>query len=432
MAHWQRGQKDEAGQWFRAGVLRMELGLPFRWGGTAAESDRLRREAEVLLRLDQAPRQPKSDDPERYSRIIAAQPEAAWAYQLRGQIHRRLGNTQQADADARRAHELLTRSLPTGPDALKELERVGRYYLTSNSWDMLIIVYSKAIELKNDELWFYNERGWAYIVLGQYRQAVKDYTQVIALNPHRGNFYARRGYAYLRSSEHDKALDDYAKVLELNPDYSGDGWSRHCAMLLGAGLCQWKDGRALAVIMEKLVRDAASADERSRFIKVYLDLAQTLSKRGRNEEAGKMYLRFLQLQPADAMGNNNAAWFLATCADVKFRDPGQAVKLAKKATELAHNEGTYWNTLGTAHYRAGDWKAAIAALDKSMELRKGGDSFDWFFLAMAHWQLGEKEKARTRFDQAVQWMDKHQPSDEELRRFRAEAAELLGIKDGKK
>jgi hypothetical protein len=36
-------------------------------------------------------------------------------------------------------------------------------------------------------------------------------------------------------------------------------------------------------------------------------------------------------------------------------------------------------------------KEAIQELEKSMELRNGGDSFDWFFLAMANWQLGERE-----------------------------------------
>lgn len=65
-----------------------------------------------------------------------------------------------------------------------------------------------------------------------------------------------------------------------------------------------------------------------------------------------------------------------------------------------------------------------------MALRKGGDSCDWFFLAMAHWKMGQKEEARTSNDQAVQWMENHRPNDEELRRFRAEAAELLGIKNG--
>src|SRR5207247_1141032 len=100
--------------------------------------------------------------------------------------------------------------------------------------------------------------------------------------------------------------------------------------------------------------------------------------------------------------------------------------IAKQAVEREPKEGTYWNTLGAAHYRAGDWQAAIAALDKSMELRQGGDSFDWFFLAMAHWRLGGKEKARKWYDQAVAWMDKNKPHHGELRRFRAEAAELLG------
>ena len=85
-----------------------------------------------------------------------------------------------------------------------------------------------------------------------------------------------------------------------------------------------------------------------------------------------------------------------------------------------------------AHYRYGEWKPAIQALRKSMDLRKGGDSSDWFFLAMAHWRLGEKDQARQWYDRAVEWMEKNRAKDEELRGFRAEAAEQLGIKDLKK
>jgi Flp pilus assembly protein TadD len=101
------------------------------------------------------------------------------------------------------------------------------------------------------------------------------------------------------------------------------------------------------------------------------------------------------------------------------------VELVKKAVELNPREGSYWRTLGVAHYRAGDWKDALAALEKSMELHCGGDSFDWFFLAMAQWQLGNKDKAREWYDKAVDWMEKNQPIHEELRRFRAEVEELM-------
>ena len=63
-----------------------------------------------------------------------------------------------------------------------------------------------------------------------------------------------------------------------------------------------------------------------------------------------------------------------------------------------------------------------------MDLRKGGDAVDWFFLGMAQWQLGAKDEARVSYLRAVEWMDKNKPQDEELRRFRTEAQELLGFK----
>src|SRR5207249_304889 len=97
------------------------------------------------------------------------------------------------------------------------------------------------------------------------------------------------------------------------------------------------------------------------------------------------------------------------------------------AVELNPTEGASWKTLGVAHYRAGDWKNALQSIEKSMQLRKGGNSFDWFFLAMSRWQLGNRGEASKWYDRAVQWTDKNQPNNEEIRRFRAEAAELMGI-----
>ncbi len=129
------------------------------------------------------------------------------------------------------------------------------------------------------------------------------------------------------------------------------------------------------------------------------------------------------------LARNSLAWMLLTHPDPELRNPIRAVELAKKAVELAPERGFIWNTLGVAYYRAGDWKAAIAALERSVQLRSGGDSFDWFFLAMSHWQLGDKERPREYYEHAVQWMEKNGPRDEQLRRFQIEAAELLGIKD---
>jgi len=140
----------------------------------------------------------------------------------------------------------------------------------------------------------------------------------------------------------------------------------------------------------------------------------------------------LELDPSSAVAHNNLAWLLATCPEAKLRDSLRAVEMAKKAIELAPLQGGHWNTLGVAQYRAGQWRAAIEALTKSMELRAGGDSFDSFFLAMAYWQLGNKDEAGTWYDRGVTWIEKNralldndQQHDAELKRFRTEAEELL-------
>ncbi len=89
-----------------------------------------------------------------------------------------------------------------------------------------------------------------------------------------------------------------------------------------------------------------------------------------------------------------------------------------------------FNTLGLAEYRAGHWLEAIHWLDKSLQAAEGASALDWFFLAMAHQQLGHHEQAQNDYDKAVQWMDQHAPHDEELLRFRREAEELLARKPG--
>jgi tetratricopeptide (TPR) repeat protein len=125
---------------------------------------------------------------------------------------------------------------------------------------------------------------------------------------------------------------------------------------------------------------------------------------------------------------NDLAWLLATCPEENLRDYRDAVELARETVER-DSRASYWNTLGVAEYRVGNNKAALEALQKAMDLNRGGDSCDWFFTAMAHWRLGHKDESRAWYERAVGWMQKHQPLNPELCRFRTEAASELGIVD---
>jgi predicted Zn-dependent protease len=153
--------------------------------------------------------------------------------------------------------------------------------------------------------------------------------------------------------------------------------------------------------------------------------------RERHQEADRVFQKLFEPGVIRAEVCNVVAWRLATDTDLPLRPRELAVEFARKAVELAPEDGDVWKTLGVVQLRAGHWKESIDALQKSNTLRKGGDSSNWFFLAMAQWHLGDKDEARKCYNQGVQWMEKNQPEDEELPRFRAEAAELMSVEKKK-
>jgi serine/threonine protein kinase/tetratricopeptide (TPR) repeat protein len=152
------------------------------------------------------------------------------------------------------------------------------------------------------------------------------------------------------------------------------------------------------------------------------------------EKALADFSKVIELDPNSVTGNNNLAWLLATCPEVKLRDAGQAVALSEKAVQLAPNWAYGLNTLGVAQYRTGDWQAASEMLEKSIELRQGEPGFDWFFLAMAAQRQGHRDVARRHYDWAVEWvkqkseaLEKNPLQAEELRRFQSEAEDVLEL-----
>jgi tetratricopeptide (TPR) repeat protein len=110
--------------------------------------------------------------------------------------------------------------------------------------------------------------------------------------------------------------------------------------------------------------------------------------------------------------------------------PGVLAEVGATARQLVTqfpNVGIAWNTLGITYYRAGEPAAAIPALEKSAQLRSGGDGHDFFFLAMAHWRVGDKGAARKWYERGVRWIGNDWVREDEFRALRAEAAGLVGM-----
>jgi tetratricopeptide (TPR) repeat protein len=257
--------------------------------------------------------------------------------------------------------------------------------------DKAVADFSRALELDAKHAAAWGGRGVAYSALGQLEKAVADYSRAVELDPKFAAAWHSRGIAYGQMGQLDKAVADFSRAIELNP------------------------------------RDATAWANRGNAFRML----------GQPDKAVADYSRAIDLESSGQIAPvvNELAWLLATCHDAKLRNPTRAVELARKAVKLAPKVGGYWNTLGVAHYRAGEEKAAMAALEKALELGNSGDAIDWLFLAMAHQKLGQRDEARKWYDQAIQWMEKNRealkkdrPRREEISRFQAEAEDVLDLK----
>jgi serine/threonine-protein kinase len=330
-------------------------------------------------------------------------------------VHYNLGN---ALAEGGRHEEAIAsyrKAIEMNPDFGGAYHNLGIALYAKGRYEEAITSYQKAIQFGEGHARAYNNLGNALRQKGRPQEAIAAYRKAIEVQPDNALAYYNLGNALRKQNQFDEAIAVYSWAIALQPDWS----EAHNS--LGIALSRKNRQREAIIAFRKAI------ELKPRDAEAHSNLGIVLRLSGRLDEAIASFRKAIELKPDHAAPHGELAWLLATCSEPKLRDPDEAVRLAKKAVELAPKNPDNWRTLGVAHYRAGNGGAAVKALEKSMQLRKGGDSFDWFFLAMAHERVGEQAKAREYYDRAVAWMEKNKPQNAALRRYRTEAAELLGI-----
>src|SRR5207302_9283282 len=80
-------------------------------------------------------------------------------------------------------------------------------------------------------------------------------------------------------------------------------------------------------------------------------------------------------------------------------DPARLVPLIDKALTADAKYSLYLSHRAGLLYRAGPYQEAVAQLNECMRLPgRGGNAFDWVWLALAHHRLGQADEAR-------RWLD---------------------------
>ncbi len=393
----QNGESDEAIAVFRD-LVRLRPEDPRHLGCLGRELKARGRSREADAALDAAHT--------KFDAVIRSKSDF-WAHFGLGYVLLGKGRLDEAIAEFREAIRLQPENGAAHHNLAGALHGEGRL-------DEAIAEFREAIRLQPDRATARHDLATALRQEGRLDEAIAEYREVIRLQPENGAARDNLASALRQEGRLDEAIAEYRRAIRLEP------------------------GQARAHIdLGNLLRDKGRFDEaiveHREAIRLQPDLAVAhnalgwaLQGEGRLDEAIAEFREAIRLQPDLAAAHNSLAWALATDADPRRRDPAEALEHARKAVERKPNDGGFHNTLGAAEYRAGNWGPAIAALHKSMELRRGGDASDWFFLSLAQKRLGRKEEAGAWFDKAVIWTRQHDPRNDELRRLWSEAAELLG------
>ncbi len=375
-----------------------------------------------------------------FDRAVELDPEDAKTHYNRGNALHALGRHVESLA-------AFDRALDLDPPYVAAHHSRGAALHALDRLEEALAAFDRALELDPKHANAHLNRGVTLHALGRLEEALAAADRALELDPKDARAPSNRGAALGALGRFDEALAACDRALELDPSLAGAHCNRGNAL---RGLGRFEEALAACDRALELDRSLAGA---------HCNRGNALAGLGRFGEALAAYDRALELDPGLALAHRNRgivlsrlnelAWRLATAADPAGRDPARAVALARTAVDRAPNEGAFWNTLGVAHYRSGDWTAAIAALDRSVQLTSGGDPWDWFFLGMACWHLGEKDEARRWYEKAVVRMEAQGDdagievsgddvpvsgsstwegaAEEELQRVRAEAAALLGV-----
>ncbi|MGB3514347.1 MAG: tetratricopeptide repeat protein [Microcoleaceae cyanobacterium] len=276
-----------------------------------------------------------------------------------GEIYYKTGESLQAEGKIEEAIKVYRQATENYPEFDIPYGKLGEIFTQQEKWEEVVTVYKRASELKPDNSWYYNSLGEAFKKLEKWEEAILAYRKAIELNPDFSWSHNNLGDCLLKLEKWEEAVTPYRQAIELNPDFT---WS-----YINLGKALWEAGKweeaidpyrhalelkadlpeAYQKLGDALKRRAElDLDEAIKWYRkaiennpeneqlyhkaleikpedhtLYLQLGNTLVKKGKNHGAIAFYQLGLQINPDDA--------------EIK----AQLEKiLPKKNTEVKHSE----------------------------------------------------------------------------------------------
>ena len=144
--------------------------------------------------------------------------------------------------------------------------------------------------------------------------------------------------------------------------------------------------------------------------------------------------KLAEIGPSEAQSINKETWMKVSTPDAFEKSPLTKLELERYHELIRqHPHGTYYNTLATAEYRMGNYRVAVDAALKSIELLPSEFSGlsspfpgDYAIVAMSYFKLGDNKLARDYRDKLGEAMNQDQfKGDNEFMSFSAEVEALF-------
>jgi tetratricopeptide (TPR) repeat protein len=143
---------------------------------------------------------------------------------------------------------------------------------------------------------------------------------------------------------------------------------------------------------------------------LFYDRGVARERSGQWEKAEADLLKALELKPEQPMVLN----YLGYSWVDRGENLDRGMKMVEKAVELRPEDGYIVDSLGWAHYRMGDYEAAVEKLEKAVELVPEDPTIN-DHLGDAYWRIGRLIEARYQWRRALQFG----PQEDEIKPIEA-------------
>ncbi len=277
--------------------------------------------------------------------------------------------------------------------------------------EALIKKYNQAIELaqqqKYDEaIQAFEEAARMAESSGDTELARKAKEQVLKL-------YLDKALRLARAKEYESALATFQKVETLAQELGDQDILKRAQQ--GVAAMHYNIGRKL--VTQKKFEEALQHFDKAIEIdpadpKNYYMRAFTLRQMGKDEESIQWYLKTAEVAKAAgnerivrmALQNVGKGYIVWAARALQENKPEEAIKHLDKALEYMQPNADVHYYYAVAYNALGEYKKAVEHAQKALEMERGGrvkKARIYFELGMAYKYLGDKEKAREAFKNAL-------------------------------